>query len=92
MGSGGTNPQYPSVMADYAFNTLGYRSVATLSQDNSAGRAFIDPFTDYFTESSGRPLVQQQWAPVPCADFAPYLTTLPEADALGGLGWRAPMP
>jgi branched-chain amino acid transport system substrate-binding protein len=86
VGSGGTVLQYPSVMADYAYKTLGYRTVHTLSQDNTAGRAFIDPFTDLFTDLGGT-VVSQQWVPVPCTDFAPFLTTLADADAL--VAWDA---
>jgi branched-chain amino acid transport system substrate-binding protein len=86
VGSGGTVLQYPSVMADYAYNTLGYRTVHTLSQDNTAGRAFIDPFTELFTQLGGT-VVSQQWVPVPCTDFAPFLTTLADADAL--VAWDA---
>jgi branched-chain amino acid transport system substrate-binding protein len=86
VGSGGSVPQCPTTMADYAYNTLKYSKIDTISQDNSAGRAFLDPFTEYFTKAGGT-VVQQQWHPVPCPDFSPYLTTLKPADAL--VGWTA---
>ncbi len=86
VGSGGSVPQCPTAMADYTYNTLKYSKIDTLGPDDSAGRAFIDPFTEYFTKAGGT-VVQQQWHPVPCPDFSPYLTTLDPADAL--VGWTA---
>jgi branched-chain amino acid transport system substrate-binding protein len=81
VGAGGATPQLPSVMADYVYNELGYRTVHTLSMDNTGGRSYIDPFAETFTALGGI-VATQQWAPVPCGDFAPYLATLSEADAL----------
>jgi branched-chain amino acid transport system substrate-binding protein len=81
VGAGGATPQLPSVMADYVYKELGYRTAHTLSMDNTGGRSYIDPFAETFTALGGT-VATQQWAPVPCADFAPYLATLGEADAL----------
>jgi branched-chain amino acid transport system substrate-binding protein len=81
IGSDGTTMQLPSVMADYAYNELGYRKVHTLAMDNTGGRSYIDPFVETF-KALGGTVLQQQWAPVPCPDFSPYLVTLGEADAL----------
>jgi branched-chain amino acid transport system substrate-binding protein len=81
VGTGGATPQLPSVMADYLYNELGYRKVHTLGMDNTGGRSYIDPFVEVFKKLGGT-VVSQQWAPVPCPDFGPYLTTLSDADAL----------
>ena len=81
IGGGGSEKQNPTAMADYLYNKLDYRSINTLTLDNFGGRAFLEPLTDLFTKMGGK-VVQQQWAPAPCPDFAPYLTTLKQADAL----------
>lgn len=81
VGAEGATPQMPSVMADYCYNELGYRSVYTLAMDNTGGRSYIEPFVATF-EALGGKVIQQQWAPVPCSDFSPYLVTLGEADAI----------
>jgi ABC-type branched-subunit amino acid transport system substrate-binding protein len=81
VGAGGATPQLPSVMADYLYNDLGYRKVHTLAMDNTGGRSYIDPFVEVF-EALGGTVVSQQWSPVPCPDFGPYLVTLSDADAL----------
>jgi branched-chain amino acid transport system substrate-binding protein len=86
VGSGGSVPQCPTAMADYTYNTLKYSKIDTIGPDDTAGRAFLDPFTEYFTKAGGT-VLQQQWHPVPCPDFSPYLTTLKPADAL--VGWTA---
>jgi len=90
IGSGGTTPQCGSCMGDYIANQLHYKTITTLTEDNSAGRAFMDPLTDYFTKAGGT-VVQQQWVAEETTDFAPYLTAMKNADALaawepGGAG------
>jgi branched-chain amino acid transport system substrate-binding protein len=81
VGAGGATPQMPSVMADYLYNDLGYRKIHTIGMDNTGGRSFIDPFVEVFKKLGGA-VVAQQWTPVPCPDFGPYLATLAPADAL----------
>ena len=81
IGAGGSEKQNPSCMADYIYNHLNYRTINTLTIDNFGGRAFLSPLTDLFKSLGGK-VVQQQWTPQPCPDFAPYLTTLKQADAL----------
>jgi branched-chain amino acid transport system substrate-binding protein len=81
VGAGGATSQMPSAMGDYVYNEMGYRKVHTLAMDNTGGRSFIDPFVKTFTGLGGT-VLQQQWAPVPCPDFSPYLVKLGKADAL----------
>jgi branched-chain amino acid transport system substrate-binding protein len=84
VGAGGATPQLPTVMADYLYNVLGYRTVHTLGQDNTGGRSYIDPFVEVFKKLGGT-VISQHWSPVPCPDFGPYLATMEKADAL--LAW-----
>lgn len=79
--SGGTVLQPPSCMGDYLFSQLHYKTIVTLTEDNSAGRAFMDPLTAQFTKEGGT-VVKQVWVAEQNTDFGPYLTTLPDADCL----------
>ena len=90
VGSGGATPQCPSVMGDWLYQKAGYRTINTLTEDNSGGRAFMDPLTAIFTKEGGK-VLKQQWVPENVGDFSPYLSTLPAADSLvawepGGAG------
>lgn len=81
VGSGGSTDQQPTCMADYLVTQLKYMKIDTISQDNTAGRSFLDPLTTAYTKAGGT-VVQQQWVPVPTPDFSSYLTALKPADAL----------
>ncbi|MGI6072170.1 MAG: ABC transporter substrate-binding protein [Lachnospiraceae bacterium] len=81
IGANGGSPQIPTVMADYAYNELGYRKVNTISMDNAGGHVFIDPFVEVFTALGGE-VGTQSWTPMPCEDMAPYLVNMEDADAL----------
>ena len=85
VGSGGSTPQNPSCMGDYIYKKASYRTINTLTEDNSGGRAFMDPLTQIFTQLGGK-VLKQQWVPENVGDFSPYLTTLPAADAL--IAWE----
>jgi ABC-type branched-subunit amino acid transport system substrate-binding protein len=90
MTTGGATPQAPSIMGDYIAQDLGWKSINTLTEDNSGGRAFMDPLTEVFTKEGGE-VVKQAWVPEDVGDFSPILTTLPPADGLaawepGGAG------
>jgi branched-chain amino acid transport system substrate-binding protein len=81
VGAGGTNLQQPTCMADYVYNTLGYRNVDTLAPEGAAGATFMGPFTAEF-EALGGKVVEAKTAPQNTLDFSPILTTLKPADAL----------
>jgi ABC-type branched-subunit amino acid transport system substrate-binding protein len=81
IGTGGATPQAPSVMGDYIAQDLKWTNINTLTEDNSAGRAFMDPLTQVFTKEGGK-VVKQAWVPEDTGDFSPILTTLPAADGL----------
>jgi branched-chain amino acid transport system substrate-binding protein len=81
VGAGGANAQMPSVMADYSYNELGYRNVHTLTMDNVGFRSFTDYFAESF-KALGGSVASDQYAPLPCADWAPYFSTMKDADAI----------
>ena len=85
-GANGGSPQMPSVMADFAYNELGYRKVHTITMDNAGGAAFIDPFVETFTALGGEVLSQIK-TPMPCGDVSPYIINLEDADAL--VAWNS---
>jgi branched-chain amino acid transport system substrate-binding protein len=89
LGVGGLSPQEGTVIADYMYNDLGYKSISTLGPEDSSGHAFFQPIVDYFTALGGE-VVQQQWAVGQTDDWSAYLTTVEDADALcawvGGSG------
>ncbi len=81
VGVGGTSAQLTSAMGAYAYDKLGYRKVNVLTQDTASGRAYLAPFISTFKIKGGQ-IVQEQYSRFPCPDFAPYFTTLKDADAL----------
>jgi len=89
LGVGGLTPEFGTVIADYMYNDLGYRTISTLGPEDSSGHAFFQPIVDYFTALGGE-VVQQQWAVGQTDDWSAYLTTVEDADALcawvGGSG------
>lgn len=86
VGAGGSTPQMPTAMAYYIYEELGYDTLHTISMDNTGYRSFIDPFAEVYTGLGGT-IVSQQWAPIPCPDWAPYFSALGEADAI--LAWSS---
>lgn len=53
IGVGGANPQM-TVMADFAYNGLGYRTVNIVTMDNIGFKTFTDDFTSAFEALGGR--------------------------------------
>jgi branched-chain amino acid transport system substrate-binding protein len=88
IGAAGSNPQMPTVMADYVYNELGYRKVYTLTKDDSGGTSYMDPFKESF-EALGGTIIDQKWAPQDTTDFTSFLQgmTDPDADAL--IAWTS---
>ncbi len=79
--AGGSNLQQPSCMADYVYNTLGYKNIDTLAPEGAAGTTFNGPFTAEF-EALGGTIADAKTAPQNTLDFSSILTTLKPADAL----------
>lgn len=81
VGAGGMNPQMPTVMADYAYNDLGYKTASILTMDNMGFRAFSNDFKRVF-EALGGTVTQEQYAPFPADDWSPYMAAMQDADAI----------
>ena len=69
----GSQPNHP--FGEYAYQTLGYRTIATIALDYSFGWESVGGFQRTFEEAGGR-ITQQMWTPVSVHDFAPYLAQI----------------
>ena len=69
----GSQPNHP--FGEYAYETLGYRTIATIALDYSFGWESVGGFRRTFEEAGGR-ITQQMWTPVSVHDFAPYLAQI----------------
>ena len=65
----------------YAYDELGYRTMATAGSDYAAGYSYLGGVVDAFKEKGGQ-VVQQQWVPLDVLDFNPYLVSMKDADAV----------
>ena len=74
----GTPETSDSPLGDYAYDQ-GYRTMVTLGNDYSAGYGHVGGVVDAFKAKGGN-VIQQHWVPYGTADYAPYLTSLKEAD------------
>ena len=77
---GGSKQQMVSPMGLYSFEKLGFKNVATMTEDTVSGRSFLDAFTAPIKNKGGK-VVQEQYPPQGCPDYAPYFTSLKDADA-----------
>jgi len=70
-------------LGHYAYTKLGYRRVIVMASDFAAGRELADAFVKTFTGAGGQ-VIQQVFAPLGTADFAPYISglKLDQADVL----------
>jgi branched-chain amino acid transport system substrate-binding protein len=69
----GSQPNHP--FGEYAYHTLKYRTVATISLDYSFGWESVGGFQRTFEAEGGR-VTQKMWTPVSVHDFAPYLAQI----------------
>ncbi len=66
---------------------LGYKNIATITMDYSAGYKYMGGIEDKFKEKGGT-IVQQQFVPLGTADFSAYITNVSdEADAVVTVVW-----
>lgn len=65
----------------YAYDDLGYRTMALLAQDWSAADQYMMGCADGFTERGGK-IVQYQKFPIGTVDFTPYIANIKDADVL----------
>jgi len=78
---GGSEPQHTTCMGAYTYDVLGYKSIDVMTGDTIQGRGFLGSFMRAFKKRGGK-VLQEQYAPHPCNDYAPYLTALKDANAL----------
>lgn len=80
IGAGGANPQM-NVIADYAYNELGYRRVNILTMDNTGFITFADEFEKLFTALGGE-IVDRKYVPFGTSDWSVYFASMQDADAI----------
>ncbi len=69
---------------DYAYNVLGYRTMAIIGQDYAWGWQTTGGFQFAFERAGGK-IVQKLWAPIGTTDYAPFVTQLRrDVDAIYG--------
>jgi branched-chain amino acid transport system substrate-binding protein len=65
----------------YAYDDLGYRTMALLAQDWSAADQYMMGCADGFAKRGGK-IVQYQKFPIGTVDFTPYIANIADADVL----------
>jgi branched-chain amino acid transport system substrate-binding protein len=70
-----TASQETMPLGTYAYDTLGYRKIATLGQDYAWGYQTVGGF-QYAFEQAGGDVVQKLWAPIGTTDYAPFVSEL----------------
>ena len=73
--TGYTGSQPNHAFGEYAYRTLGYRTIATIALDYSFGWESVGGFERTFEAEGGR-ITQKMWTPVSVHDFAPYLAQI----------------
>ena len=68
-----TSAQCSYPMADYAFNELKHRRVATIGEDSAYGQEQVGGFHLAF-EAAGGKIVQKLWSPTSVPDYATYIS------------------
>ena len=72
-----TTEAYSQATAQFVYNQLGFRKVATTGPDFVGGRIMMNNFKLRFEKLGGQ-VVYQQWAPFGTMDFGPYMLSLKE--------------
>ena len=82
-GWSGSQPNH--AFGEYAYRTLGIRSVVTIALDYAFGWESVGGFERTFVAQGGR-IRQKIWVPISVHDFAPYLAQIPsDVDAVYAL-------
>jgi len=79
--AGGSSEQLCGTMGYHAYQEMGLRTLSVVTVDASDGREFYRAFKQGYEKAGGQ-IIQEQYAPRPCPDFAPYLVNLKDADAV----------
>jgi branched-chain amino acid transport system substrate-binding protein len=70
-----TASQETMPLGTYAYEELGYRTIATLGQDYAWGYQTVGGFQFAF-EAAGGDVVQKLWAPIGTNDYAPFVNQI----------------
>ena len=82
-GWSGSQPNH--AFGEYAYRTLGIRSVVTIALDYAFGWESVGGFERTFVAQGGR-IERKLWVPLSAHDFAPYLAQIPrDVDAVYAL-------
>lgn len=83
---GGATPQVSSCGGRYAVENLGIKKAIVIGEDTAAGHSYVGAFVAGFKNAGGE-IVQEQWAPLGCNDYAPYFAAAKPAD--GCIVWTS---
>lgn len=70
-----TASQETMPLGTYAYETLGFRTIATLGQDYAWGYQTVGGF-QYAFEAAGGDVVQKLWSPIGTTDYAPFVSEI----------------
>ena len=83
---GGATPQVSSCGGRYAFEKLGVKKAIVIGEDSAAGHSYAGAFVLGFKNAGGK-VIQEQWTPLGCSDYAPYFAAAKPAD--GCIVWTS---
>lgn len=75
--TGWSSSQTTMPFGEYAYKTLGYKKVATLSYDFSFGWESVGGFVQSFQDAGGK-VAKQLWPPLNETNYLPYLSQIPK--------------
>ncbi len=78
---GGSTSQISGTMGLYAYQEMGLKTVTAISFEDTDGHNFLDPFLEQFKKNGGQ-VIQTQYTPRPCPDYAPFFAAFKKADAV----------
>ena len=70
-----TSSQVTHPLGEYAARKLGYKRIATISDDFAYGHEHTAGFQRTFEENGGK-IVQKLWSPISTPDYGPYIAQL----------------
>lgn len=84
--AGGATPQVSSCGGRYAYEQLGVKKAIVIGEDSAAGHSYVGAFIAGFKNAGGE-IIQEQWTPRGCNDYAPYFAAAKQAD--GCIVWTS---
>ncbi len=83
---GGATPQVSSCGGRYISEQLGIKKAIVIGEDSASGHSYIGAFIGGFRNAGGV-VIQEQWTPLGCNDYAPYFAGAKAAD--GCIVWTS---